>query len=673
MMGISLFGTCTMKYNPRRQRGDRRAARDRRAAPAPGRRHPAGRARDRLRPRPDPARALGHGPVRLPAGGGADAAYTHACMTRAYHAARGELEQRDEVITTIQAHPCNAATAAAAGFKVITLPLEENGYPSLDALRGGGLRPHRGADGHQPRRHGHLQPRHRASGSTSSTTPAASASTTTPTSTGSWARCAPRELGFDACMFMLHKTFGAPEGRRRAGRRRLRVHATSWRRSCPGPIVAPRRRPLPARADGRASIGKVREFLGQRPAGREGLRVGAGDGRRGHPRGVRPLGARQQLHGAAAARDPRASRKSHPDVTSAAAGDDALQPRDADRGDRGDRASTCRTGWSTSGSTRSGSATSRGSCPSRSRPRPASCGRRRTSTTGSTCSPTSCDEAYNDPETVTVGTAQPADPQARLHGRQRPRSLGHHVAGLRPEARGQHGRGHLTRGLARCDHRRRHDRHRLGDRAQPRRTRRRAARSRRAAARPRDARRRREARRPRVVRPARRAAGHDPRARCRRARSRRSASRAPATCRSARRRPLELKRQLLGELDALTPPETILASSSSAITASAMASELPGRARCLVVHPGNPPYLLPVVEVVPAPFTAADVVERTHALLERRRTLPGAGARRARGLRVQPAAGRDAARGLRARARRSRVGRMTSIGSSATAWAGAGA
>ena len=48
-----------------------------------------------------------------------------------------------------------------------------------------------------------------------------------------------------------------------------------------------------------------------------------------------------------------------------------------------------------------------------------------------------------------------------------------------------------------------------------------------------------------------------------------------------------------------------------------MASELPGRARCLVVHPGNPPYLLPVVEVVPAPFTAADVVERTHALLER--------------------------------------------------------
>ena len=46
----------------------------------------------------------------------------------------GELDQRDEIVTTIQAHPCNAATAAAAGFKVITLPLEEDGYPSVAAL-----------------------------------------------------------------------------------------------------------------------------------------------------------------------------------------------------------------------------------------------------------------------------------------------------------------------------------------------------------------------------------------------------------------------------------------------------------------------------------------------------------------------------------------------------------
>ena len=68
-------------------------------------------------------------------GGGANAAYTHACVTRAYHAARGELDRAREVITTIQSHPCNPATASAAGFDVITLPLGPDGYPSLDALK----------------------------------------------------------------------------------------------------------------------------------------------------------------------------------------------------------------------------------------------------------------------------------------------------------------------------------------------------------------------------------------------------------------------------------------------------------------------------------------------------------------------------------------------------------
>src|SRR5207248_5438228 len=47
----------------------------------------------------------------------------------------------------------------------------------------------------------------------------------------------------------------------------------------------------------------------------------------------------------------------------------------------------------------------------------------------------------------------------------------------------------------------------------------------------------------------------------------------------------------------------------------AFAADLPGRARCLVVHPGNPPYLLRVAELVPAPFTAEDVVATTATLL----------------------------------------------------------
>jgi L-gulonate 3-dehydrogenase len=80
---------------------------------------------------------------------------------------------------------------------------------------------------------------------------------------------------------------------------------------------------------------------------------------------------------------------------------------------------------------------------------------------------------------------------------------------------------------------------------------------------------------------------------------------------------LELKRELFARLDASAPPEAVLASSSSALTASSFAAGLPGRERCLVAHPGNPPYLLPVVELVPAPFTRADVVDRAAELLER--------------------------------------------------------
>jgi L-gulonate 3-dehydrogenase len=80
---------------------------------------------------------------------------------------------------------------------------------------------------------------------------------------------------------------------------------------------------------------------------------------------------------------------------------------------------------------------------------------------------------------------------------------------------------------------------------------------------------------------------------------------------------LELKRELFARLDELAPAGAVLASSSSALTASSFAASLPGRARCLVAHPGNPPYLLPVVELVPAPFTDAAVVERARALFER--------------------------------------------------------
>jgi 3-hydroxyacyl-CoA dehydrogenase len=78
----------------------------------------------------------------------------------------------------------------------------------------------------------------------------------------------------------------------------------------------------------------------------------------------------------------------------------------------------------------------------------------------------------------------------------------------------------------------------------------------------------------------------------------------------------EAKTALFAALDRLAPPDAVLASSSSAIPISAVADGLAGRARCLVAHPANPPFLLPVIELVSAPFTAATTVERAAALLE---------------------------------------------------------
>lgn len=47
--------------------------------------------------------------------------FSNVAIIRAYHEARGEGAQRDEIITTILSHPGNAGTAAALGYNVITL------------------------------------------------------------------------------------------------------------------------------------------------------------------------------------------------------------------------------------------------------------------------------------------------------------------------------------------------------------------------------------------------------------------------------------------------------------------------------------------------------------------------------------------------------------------------
>jgi L-gulonate 3-dehydrogenase len=78
---------------------------------------------------------------------------------------------------------------------------------------------------------------------------------------------------------------------------------------------------------------------------------------------------------------------------------------------------------------------------------------------------------------------------------------------------------------------------------------------------------------------------------------------------------LDVKRALYPELDRLARPGTALASSTSGLPASSFTTGLAGRSRCLVAHPINPPHLIPLVELVPAPWTDPAVVDRTEALL----------------------------------------------------------
>ena len=77
---------------------------------------------------------------------------------------------------------------------------------------------------------------------------------------------------------------------------------------------------------------------------------------------------------------------------------------------------------------------------------------------------------------------------------------------------------------------------------------------------------------------------------------------------------LEVKREVYRQLDAAAPAHCILASSTSTIQTSRFSEGLKGRHRCIVAHPVNPPHIVPIVEISPAPWTSADVVTRTLAL-----------------------------------------------------------
>ena len=78
---------------------------------------------------------------------------------------------------------------------------------------------------------------------------------------------------------------------------------------------------------------------------------------------------------------------------------------------------------------------------------------------------------------------------------------------------------------------------------------------------------------------------------------------------------IPVKTEITAALDAACATDVVIGSSSSGIPASAFTEGLEGRHRCLIAHPVNPPYLVPLVELVPAPWTDPAVVRVVYDLM----------------------------------------------------------
>ncbi len=144
-----------------------------------------------------------------PAAGSA-AIYTNVSIIRAFHRTRGD-DVRDEIVTTIFSHPSNAACARTAGFKIITLQPDPDGYPDIQALKAAVSRRTAGLLITNPEDTGIFNPRiaefvqivHDAGGLCSYDQANAN---------GILGITRARDAGFDLCHFNLHKTFSSPHG-----------------------------------------------------------------------------------------------------------------------------------------------------------------------------------------------------------------------------------------------------------------------------------------------------------------------------------------------------------------------------------------------------------------------------------------------------------------------------
>jgi 3-hydroxyacyl-CoA dehydrogenase len=85
---------------------------------------------------------------------------------------------------------------------------------------------------------------------------------------------------------------------------------------------------------------------------------------------------------------------------------------------------------------------------------------------------------------------------------------------------------------------------------------------------------------------------------------------------------IEFKKELWAEVEKHAPENALLWSSTSGIPASQQAQNMKGKSRLLVVHPYNPPHIMPLLELVPSPETSKEVVKWTQDFWTNRGRVP---------------------------------------------------
>jgi carnitine 3-dehydrogenase len=76
---------------------------------------------------------------------------------------------------------------------------------------------------------------------------------------------------------------------------------------------------------------------------------------------------------------------------------------------------------------------------------------------------------------------------------------------------------------------------------------------------------------------------------------------------------VDFKIKLYTDMDAVTPPDSLIASSSSTLTMSVVQSKCVHPERCVIGHPFNPPHVIPLVEVVGGAKTSPAAIQKALA------------------------------------------------------------